>query len=75
MNQPGQWGIQGAQMVATLAKGVDFQRGKTGLLNEFQDENSKKSGLRHLHSVAENGVRRLVGLVNLLRGSFHYSVP
>lgn len=35
-------GIQGAQMVATLAKGVDFQRGKTGLLNEFQDENSKK---------------------------------
>ena len=28
-------GIQGAQMVATLAKGVDFQRGKTGLLNEF----------------------------------------
>ena len=28
-------GIQGAQMVATLVKGVDFQRGKTGLLNEF----------------------------------------
>ena len=68
-------GIQGAQMVATLAKGVDFQRGKTGLLNEFQEENSKKNGLRHLHSVAENGVRRLVGLVNLLRGSFHYLVP
>lgn len=62
-------------MVATLAKGVDFQRGKIGLLNEFQDENSKKNGLRHLHSVAENGVRRLVGLVNLLRGSFHYLVP
>lgn len=40
-------GIQGAQMVATLAKGVDFQRGKTGLLNEFQDEDSKKNGLRH----------------------------
>ena len=54
MNQPGQWRIQGAQMVATLAKGVDFQRGKTGLLNEFQDGNSKKNGLRHLHSVAEN---------------------
>ena len=68
-------GIQGAQMVATLAKGVDFQRGKTGLLNEFQDENSKKNGLRHLHSVAENRVRRLVGLVNLLRGSFHYFGP
>ena len=28
-------GIQGAQMVVTLAKGVDFQRGKTGLLNEI----------------------------------------
>ena len=67
--------IQGAQMVATLAEGVDFQQGKTGLLNEFQDEDSKKNGLRHLHAVAENGVRRLVGLVNLLRGSFRYLVP
>ena len=58
-----------------LPKVLTFNEVRQDSSMSFQDENSKKNGLRHLHSVAENGVRRLVGLVNLLRGSFHYLVP
>ena len=59
----------------TCQKVLTFNEVRQDSSMSFQDENSKKNGLRHLHSVAENGVRRLVGLVNLLRGSFHYLVP
>ena len=69
------WEFKARRWWPHLPKVLTFNEVRQDSLMSFQDENSKKNGLRHLHSVAENGVRRLVGLVNLLRGSFHYVVP
>ena len=68
MDQPGQWGFKARRWWSHLPKVLTFNEVRQDSSMSFQDENSKKNGLRHLHSMAENGVRRLVGLVNLLRG-------
>ena len=75
MDQPGQWEFKARRWWPHLPKVLTFNEVRQDFSMSFQDENSKKNGLRHLHSVAENGVHRLVGLVNLLRGSFHYFGP